>query len=73
MKQSFITALQENDLTGLSTIPKTDLHSHAGRGGHKSYIEHWKNVHIDPPSIPFHSLSEMDQYIHNHFLLSCPL
>ena len=72
MKQSFITALQENDLTGLSAIPKTDLHSHAGRGGHKSYIEHWKNVHIDPPSIPFHSLSEMDQWFRSTIKPHCP-
>lgn len=67
MKQSdFIDALQNNDIAALAKIPKSDLHSHAGRGGHLSYIERYSNVKIKPPVCPFNSLGEMNHWFNEN-------
>lgn len=71
-KNEFITALHNNDLSALSAIPKTDLHSHAGRGGHISYIEKWANATIEPPAKPFDSLAEMDRWFRATVKPHCP-
>lgn len=60
---SFVSALQTGSLSALSQIPKSDLHSHAGRGGHISYIERCANVKISPPDKPFDSLAEMNLWL----------
>jgi hypothetical protein len=43
-KGAFIQALHRNSLSEMQHIPKSDLHSHAGRGGSISYIEKWADV-----------------------------
>lgn len=43
-KNKFIHALQNNSISEMRCIPKSELHSHAGRGGTISYIEKWANV-----------------------------
>ena len=59
---SLVFALENDSLSALSKIPKSDLHSHAGRGGHISYIEKYANVKITPNEVPFESLYEMNQW-----------
>lgn len=60
---SLVFALENDSLSALQSIPKSDLHSHAGRGGHISYIEKYANVKITPRDGPFESLFEMNQWL----------
>lgn len=60
---NLVYALENDSLSALSEIPKSDLHSHAGRGGHISYIEKYANVKITPHSGTFESLFEMNQWL----------
>ena len=62
-ESSFVTALKNESLPALQRIPKSDLHNHAGRGGHISYIEKFANVKITPNQRPFESLFEMNQWL----------
>ena len=71
-KDKFIEALQSNSVIDMQAIPKSDLHSHAGRGGSISYIEKWANVKITPPTHPFSSLSEMNQWLNDNVKCHCP-
>jgi hypothetical protein len=71
-KEKFIQALHENSLDIIKSIPKSDLHSHAGRGGTISYIEQWANVRIIPPAEPFDSLREMNQWLNDNVKIHCP-
>jgi len=36
-KIKFIQALENNSIFDIQSIPKSDLHSHAGRGGNPPY------------------------------------
>lgn len=72
MNDKFEMYLQENSLKGLESIPKSDLHSHAGRGGSITYIEQLANVKIIPPSEPFNSLKEMNQWLNDNVKCYCP-
>lgn len=71
MNDKFEMYLQENSLKGLESIPKSDLHSHAGRGGSITYIEQLANVKIIPPSEPFNSLQEMNQWLNDNVKCYC--
>lgn len=71
-KEQFIQALRENSLDIIQTIPKSDLHSHAGRGGTIAYIAQWANVKITPPTEPFDSLQEMNQWLNDNVKIHCP-
>lgn len=59
MIQNFKTYLQNHDLIGLSSIPKSDLHNHTGCGGNVNYIASRANLKINPPPAVFESLSHM--------------
>lgn len=71
MKQLFIEALNENSIDKLRKVPKSDLHNHAGRGGSLEYIASWANVNIEPPTKPFETLSEMQQWFDSHIKCHC--
>jgi len=71
-KSAFAQALQKHSIAEMQRIPKSDLHSHAGRGGTLAYIEQWANVKIPPPSEPFNSLQEMNQWLNDHVKCHCP-
>ena len=62
-ENGFVTALKSESLQALQGIPKSDLHSHAGRGGHISFFEKYAGVKITPRSVPFENLSEMNQWL----------
>ena len=70
--KNFIEALKENSISKLQGIPKSDLHNHAGRGGHISHIENILNVKIPRLTQPLSSVQEMDKWINDnikcHFL-----
>jgi adenosine deaminase len=68
----FCSALKNHLIYEIESIPKSDLHSHAGRGGKISYIEQWANVKITPPTQPFNSLDEMNQWLNDHVKSHCP-
>ncbi len=71
-KDKFIHALQINSIPEMQCIPKSELHSHAGRGGTISYIEKWANVKINTPTRLFSSLSEMNQWLNDNIKCHCP-
>ncbi|MEA4888678.1 MAG: adenosine deaminase [Clostridiaceae bacterium] len=59
------------NLSFIRDLPKSDLHSHAGRGGRIKYIEHWAGIKITPNDKPFESLSEMQSWFENHVKCHC--
>lgn len=71
-KDKFIRALQNNSIPEMQGIPKSELHSHAGRGGNISYIAKWANTKINPPMKPFSSLNEMNQWLNDNIKCHCP-
>lgn len=71
-KSTFIEALHSGSISEMQKIAKSDLHSHAGRGGSKAYIEKWAGTTIAPPRQPFASLSEMNQWLNDHIKCHCP-
>lgn len=62
MKKTFISALEKGSLVEVSTFPKSELHSHAGRGGNVKYIAEWAGKNIALPPQKFSSLSDMQQW-----------
>ncbi len=70
--QHFIAYLREGSLDGLQTIPKSDLHNHAGRGGSLCYLSAWANVDIMSPSAPFASLDKMQEWFEQNVKVHCP-
>lgn len=71
-KNKFIHALLNNSISEMQSIPKSELHSHAGRGGTISYIERWANIKINTPTTPFSTLSEMNQWLNDNIKCYCP-
>lgn len=69
--RDFIRALENGSLEMMEKIPKSDLHSHAGRGGSQACIAQQLGVTITPPSQPFENLGEMNtwlrQNVNRHF------
>jgi len=65
-KQKFIQALEAKSVVQLQNIPKSDLHSHAGRGGNPSYIEDMLGVKITRLATPLNSIYEMDAWFNDN-------
>lgn len=72
MEDAFIQALTRDSLSELQHVPKSDLHSHAERGGNMNYIGHWARAAIHPPTQPFDNLSEMQQWFEKNVKVHCP-
>ena len=68
----FMDFLRQGSLAGLESIPKSDLHSHAGRGGSLCYISAWAKADIEPPHSPFASLGEMQEWFEQNVKAHCP-
>jgi len=47
-------------------LRKSDLHSHAGRGGNRKYIEELYGVKIENPPNRFLSLKHMQECVTDH-------
>ena len=71
LKQEFRTCLQNHDLNGLRLIPKSDLHNHAGCGGHVNYIASKANIKINPPPEVFESMAHMYQWFTENIKVHC--
>ena len=71
-KEAFIQALENNSLTALQNIPKSDLHSHAGRGGNPSYIENMLGVTLPRLITPLNSVPEMDKWFNDNVKIHFP-
>lgn len=63
LSTEFKRALEDGSLEGIQRMPKSDLHSHAGRGGSQAYIGKKLRISIMPPSRPFDSLGEMNAWL----------
>jgi adenosine deaminase len=64
--------LQNHSLNGLSSIIKSDLHNHLGKGGNKNYIETISNIKIDLPPVTFESIYHMDEWFKDNIKKYCP-
>ncbi|MDQ0088101.1 adenosine deaminase [Paenibacillus anaericanus] len=70
MTDSFISALENNNIDLLRQAPKSDLHNHAARGGNRKYIEVWSKTSIvEPPK--FESLNAMQHWYDTHVKSLC--
>jgi len=65
-KTAFIQALENESISEIQRIPKSDLHNHAGRGGNPAYIEKMLNVKLTRLIEPLSSVAEMDQWFNDH-------
>jgi adenosine deaminase len=72
LDNKFEIYLKENSLKGLSSIPKSDIHSHAGRGGKIDYISSWAKTSISLPPNKFDSLSHMQRWFSDNIKPHCP-
>jgi adenosine deaminase len=61
MNKQFETYLQNNDLSGIRSINKSDLHNHFGKGGNINYISSSLNIKIDLAPAKFESFAHMDK------------
>lgn len=66
--KTFISGLENQDLSILRTIPKTDLHNHAFFSTKRKNIEQWANCSIDKPKSKFTNLDEMGEYAASAFV-----
>jgi adenosine deaminase len=72
LDNKFELYLQESSLGGLISIPKSDIHSHAGRGGKIDYISSSAKVTISLPPNKFDSLAHMQRWFSNNVKIHCP-
>ncbi len=66
MDELFKTYLQNHSLNGLSTICKSDLHNHFGKGGNIKYIESISDIKIEMPPAKFESIFHMDEWFQDN-------
>jgi hypothetical protein len=70
--KQFTAYLREGSTDELQSIPKSDLHNHAGRGGNLRYISAWAKACIAPPRASFASLGEMQKWLEQNVKVHCP-
>ncbi|MGX8794722.1 hypothetical protein ACR6HW_01330 [Fusibacter sp. JL298sf-3] len=61
--EKFIDALKSKDLKALQTVPKADLHNHAGLGMRFETFEQWVGHPLPPPPKKMAGIAEMDAYM----------
>lgn len=59
-------ALVENSINKLMLVPKSDIHTHGGKGGRIKYFAEWANVSIKPPEQPFNDLNDMQLWFNSN-------
>lgn len=69
--QDFKTYLESHNIVGLSSIPKSDLHNHAGAGGNIKYVASKANMNVIPPPSVFESLSHMYNWYKDNIKVHC--
>lgn len=68
---NFIELLENRDYKKLLQIPKSDIHSHAGRGGNIKFISERKGSCILPPPEKYDSLSHMQKWFDENIKPIC--
>ncbi len=68
---AFIRALEMQDLEKMMSIPKSDLHNHAPRGGNLKTIESHYGVAILPSNNKFKSLDDMQLWYEKNVKIHC--
>jgi len=72
METNFVLALKEGNDRAILDAPKSDIHSHAGRGGHPSWIAKRLQVSIADPPNRFQSLDHMQKWYEENIKVICP-
>jgi adenosine deaminase len=62
----FETALIENSICKLMLIPKSDIHTHGGKGGRIKYFAEWANTSIEASEQPFEDLIDMQNWFNSN-------
>ena len=71
MAMNFIELLENKKYKQLLQVPKSDIHSHAGRGGNIAFIAEKTGAHILPPPEKYDSLSHMQQWFDENIKPIC--
>lgn len=67
----FIEALEANNQPRLLEIPKSDLHSHAGRGGNKAFLAERTGGSLPDPPRKFASLTQAQEWFDANIKPAC--
>jgi adenosine deaminase len=59
-------ALIENSISKLMLVPKSDIHTHGGKGGRIKYFAEWANAFIKPSEQPFNDLNDMQSWFNSN-------
>lgn len=70
--QLFYEALEENSISKMRLIPKSDIHNHVGRGGSIEYLGRNKGVKIPPLETPFDTLGDMQEWFEKYIKIHYP-
>jgi adenosine deaminase len=71
MPHEFKACLQNHNLLELNSIPKSDLHNHAGCVGNVNYIASQTNIKIDQPPAVFDSMFHMYHWFTENVKVHC--
>ena len=70
--EKFIRALEEDDRNGLLSCRKSDLHSHAGKGCRREWLESRLNKPLAAPPASFDGLGGMQAWFTGMIKSACP-
>jgi adenosine deaminase len=59
-------ALAEQSMGKLMLVPKSDLHTHGGKGGRIQHFSEWANTPIRASECPFDTLDEMQNWFNTN-------
>ena len=68
---NFIEALENKSIDAINQFPKSDLHSHAGRGGNAKFISERTGMKIPAPPEKYESLKNMQEWFDEHVKPVC--
>ena len=61
-KNKFVEALKLNNLAGVISAPKSDLHNHFPLGSDISFINKWYKKNISKAPLKYNNLEDMTRY-----------
>lgn len=59
-------ALVEQSISKLMLVPKSDIHTHGGKGGRIKYYSKWANTDIKASERPFENLDDMQNWFNSN-------
>ena len=69
---SFTEALESGAISSVAQVPKSDIHSHAGRAGSLKYLSEKLGISILPRKTPFGNLGEMQAWYDENVTVHTP-